>query len=67
MRNKILIVSPWHEEKKELEQILAFIPQNGGEIFFTQSEESGLQLLKKEHPQIVFLDEIFASHIEKWF
>lgn len=56
MRNKILIVDTHEKDRKELEQILQGIVKDGGELFFASSRREALKILKKEHPQLVFLD-----------
>ncbi len=61
MRNKILIVGVASKEKEELETILQEIADEGGEIFFADTKEEGLAILKKERPQLVFLDENLSA------
>ena len=56
MRNKILIVDSHERDRKELEQILLGIIKDGGELFFSSSRGEALEILAKEHPQLVFLD-----------
>lgn len=56
MRNKVLIIESDPERQERLEEILQEIAEEGGELFFAETRESGLTILKKEHPQLLFLD-----------
>jgi DNA-binding response OmpR family regulator len=56
MCNKILIVENELAAREQIEQILQGIVEEGGELFFTHQREEALSLIKKERPQIVFLD-----------
>ena len=56
MRNKILIVDSHKKDRRELEQIFQGIVRNGGELFFASCRGEALEILTKEHPQLVFLD-----------
>lgn len=67
MRNKILIVHADSEEKIQLEQILQKVVEQGGELFFADRRSEGLKILKKERPQVLFLDAPFVGESgEDW-
>jgi DNA-binding NtrC family response regulator len=65
VRNKILIVDANMQDREQLEQILQEIVEEGGELFFVDKREDGLAILKKEHPQLVFLENSFLGDDEK--
>lgn len=56
MLNKILIADPDKDDRKELEQILQEIVEEGGELFFADKKEEALTILKRERPQLLLLD-----------
>jgi DNA-binding response OmpR family regulator len=64
MRNKILIVEAAVQERDQLEQMLQEIVEEGGELFFAGTREDGMAILKKEQPQLVFLDASFLGEGE---
>ncbi|NGX61160.1 MAG: hypothetical protein K940chlam9_00641 [Chlamydiae bacterium] len=64
MRNKILVVDADLETCETLEQILEEFVQEGGEIFFAHDQESGLSILHKEKPRLVFLDTHLVDEYE---
>jgi DNA-binding response OmpR family regulator len=66
MRNKILIVDANVEDREQLEQMLQEIVEEGGELFFTEKREEGVAILKKEHPQLVFLDATLIGEKSAW-
>lgn len=66
MRNKILIVDANNEDREQLENILQEIVDAGGELFFADNREVGLAILKKEQPQLVFLDAFLAGDENSW-
>jgi DNA-binding response OmpR family regulator len=66
MRNKILVVDADQEERGQLELILQEIVDAGGELFFADTREDGLAILKKEHPQLIFVDAILAGEESAW-
>jgi len=66
MRNKILIVDAHAEDKDQLEQMLQEIVEAGGELFFTEKREEGIAILKKENPQLVFLDVNLIGEKSAW-
>jgi DNA-binding response OmpR family regulator len=66
MRNKILIVDANHEDREQLETILQEVVNSGGELFFADNREDGLAILKKEIPQLVFLDASLAGDVNGW-
>lgn len=67
MRNKILVVDADKEERRELENILAEIVEAGGEIFFADKRGDGLEILKNERPQLVFLDaSLVGENEDEW-
>lgn len=66
MRNKILIVDDNANDRDELEQILQEIVEEGGELFFTEKREEGIAILKKEHPQLVFLEANLVGEKNAW-
>lgn len=67
MRNKVLIVESNPKECADIEVILQQMVAAGGELFIAHKVEDGLTILKKEKPQIVFLDASFVSDDpKKW-
>lgn len=56
MRNKILIVGANLHKDGDFENMLQDVVEAGGELFFAEKTEDGLSILKKEKPQLVFLD-----------
>ena len=66
MRNKILIVDANQEDREQLEDILKEIVDAGGELFFADNRADGLEILKKELPQLVFLDSDLAGDLNAW-
>ncbi len=64
MRNKILIIEPNQEDQERLEEILQGVVENGGELFFSPDRTSGLELLHKEQPQLVFLESSLVGEKE---
>lgn len=66
MMNKVLIVAVQDREAEELEQILQEVVEGGGELFFANTTVEGLTILKREHPQLVFLDADLLEDEEKW-
>ncbi len=66
MRNKILIVDADRQDREELEQILQEIVEEGGELFFADKREDGIAILKKEQPQLVFLDAHLVGEEDNW-
>lgn len=67
MRNKILIIDANPHERHELEQILQEVVDEGGEIIFAEKRAEGLALIKKEHPQLVFLDNhLIGENEDEW-
>jgi len=65
MRNKILIIYAHAQERDQLEQFLQEIIEEGGELFFADKRENGIAIIKKEHPQLVFLDSLLAGEDAK--
>lgn len=67
MRNKVLVVDANPDERAELEQILQDVVDAGGEIFFAERREDGIAIMKKEHPQLVFLDSsLVGENEDEW-
>ncbi|MFZ0566121.1 MAG: hypothetical protein WAM28_08060 [Chlamydiales bacterium] len=67
MRNKVLVVEMDPKEQRELEMMLLEVAEEGGELFFAQNRESGLEILNKELPQLVFLDfALIGENEEEW-
>lgn len=67
MRNKVLIVDANAKDRNELEQILQEVVDEGGEIFFAEKKEEGITIVKKERPQLVFLDTgLIGENEEEW-
>lgn len=65
MKNKVLIVHQISEDIHILEDFLLEVMGNDGEIFFAEEGDQGLEILMKEKPSLVFLqDDIYDS--EKW-
>ena len=61
MRNKILIVDINKEDREQKKMILQEVVDAGGELFFADNREDGLTILRKEQPQLVFLDPALAG------
>jgi hypothetical protein len=64
--NKILIVSMRLEEREQLEQILQEVIEEGGELLFADRREEALEIVTKEHPQLVFVDNDLAGNKQDW-
>lgn len=56
MNKKILIISSDQKEKEKIEKIFEDVIEKGGELIFTSKKDDFLALLKKEHPDLVFVD-----------
>lgn len=56
MRNKVLVVTSNLSEYSQFEKALEGIVNEGGELFLTQNKKEGQLILKKEHPQLLFLE-----------
>ncbi|MCH9626974.1 MAG: hypothetical protein S4CHLAM2_06060 [Chlamydiales bacterium] len=65
MRNKILIVDADPSARQALEEILQEVVEKGGEFLFASTQEDGLTLLTKEHPQLVFVDTLLLGENEE--
>lgn len=67
MINKILIIDSNPKEREQLEVILREVVQHGGEIIMTERRKEGLAIIKKEHPQLVFIDaSAIGNDREEW-
>ena len=67
MRNKILVVERDGAAREQLETILQEIVEEGGELIFTQKQEDALEIIKKQHPPIVFLEfRLAEENREAW-
>lgn len=65
MRNKILIVDESQTQQDQLEEILRPVIQRGGELFFAKEKKRALEIMKKELPQLVFVEASFVQEKPK--
>lgn len=61
MRNKVLVVTSNPLEYAQFEMALQDVVNEGGELFLTQNKQEGQLILKKERPQILFLEAQFMD------
>lgn len=66
MYNKVLIVASDPEIRNQFEEGLDEIVNEGGELFFAQDQMTALEILEKEHPQLVFWDTAVQFPKEKY-
>lgn len=66
MSKKILIVSADPEEKMHLDKALSSVVEEGGELFFAGVKQEALDLIEREHPQLLFLEESFLEEESFW-
>jgi DNA-binding NtrC family response regulator len=66
MRNKILIVTHDSNERNWFEQQLQAIVEAGGEIFFSEKFQDAEKILKKERPQLAFVDKELWQNVQDW-
>lgn len=64
--NKILIISKRLDDRDQLENILQEIVDVGGELLFAATRKEGLEIFKKEHPQLVFIDYDLVETSSEW-
>lgn len=67
MHPKILIALISQEEKQQFEEALSDYLDRGGELLFASTKDDGLQILKKEKPVLVFLDnQLVGPNEDEW-
>lgn len=64
MRNKILLLSD-EKDRLQFELVLQDFLSAGGEFFFAEKKASALEIVHKEHPQLVFIDHVHFKE-EEW-
>jgi hypothetical protein len=67
MRNKVLVVDADAKGREQFKQFLQEIIEEGGELFFSEKREDALAIIKREHPQLVFLDSsLVGENLQVW-
>lgn len=59
--NKILIVVSQPAERALIGEKLYDLIENGTELFFTGTREHALEILEREHPNLIFVDVFFVE------
>ena len=62
--NKILVVTTNAKERANIEEILYELVNGGVELFMASTKEHAIEILKREVPQLIFVDVAFMSEDE---
>lgn len=64
MNHKILIATPFDNDKQVLEEALLGFVERGGELLFANKEAEVLEILKKEAPALLLIDVKMVQQLE---